>query len=64
MKKIYIVELEHNVFISYWDGDPGRTTQKAHAKVFNTKKLAERGLKKARKYKPFKKAEIRDIHSK
>ena len=54
----YIVELEENVWIADWDGDPGRTIVKNNAKVFDNKKEAEESIKMARYFGEFKFAKI------
>lgn len=54
----YIVELEPMAWLADWNGDSGRTICRQYAKVFNTEWLAQRALKKAQKYKPFKNAKV------
>lgn len=54
----YVVELEPNVFIAAWSGDPGRTTDLNNAQLFDKKAYAEVALFHARKYRPFKEAKI------
>ena len=51
---MFIVELETNVFLADWDGDPGRTLIKKNAKKFKNDVTAFFALEKARKYRKFK----------
>jgi len=51
--KEYIVRLEDGVWISPWEGDPGRTLDKTSAMVFITRKEAKEALAAAREYRPF-----------
>ena len=55
---MYIVELEKGVWLAEGNGDPPRTLKKENAKQFKQKNWAKRGLKIARKYRPFLKAKI------
>lgn len=55
---MYIVEIEENVWIAPWDGDPGRCYKIYNAEKFNDKKSAEKALRKAREFRPFAKAKI------
>jgi hypothetical protein len=52
----YIVQLEHNVWLAPWDGDPARTEAIENAKRFPSRKAAEQALKRARGYRPFARA--------
>lgn len=61
MVKKYIVKLEKDVYIAKWEGDPGRTLKLDSAKKYNNNKNAIKGLKQARKYRPFINAEICEI---
>jgi hypothetical protein len=45
---MYIVEIEEGVWLSPWDGDPGRTLVKDSAKQFKTENDAGKALGKAR----------------
>lgn len=54
----YIVILEPGVFLSDGEGDPPRVTDLKNAKIFGSMKEAIVGLGKARKFRPFLKAEI------
>ena len=49
----YIVELENNVFIASWFGDPGRALLLENAKRYKTIEDAEKDLNKALKYRKF-----------
>jgi thiamine pyrophosphate-dependent acetolactate synthase large subunit-like protein len=54
-----IVELEKDVWIADLDeGDPPRTSLLKNAKEFDSIKEAASALMKARKFRPFKKAQI------
>lgn len=46
----YVVELEPDVFIAPWHGDPGRTLVLNSAKVFGYPGYARAALRAARKY--------------
>ena len=50
---MYIVQLEKGVYIAPWEGDPGRTVIKQHAKQFKTEKEGIQALIEAKKYRPF-----------
>jgi hypothetical protein len=54
----WIVELQKNVWIAAWDGDPGRTVKKENAEVFQDKLKATQALTYARLFRPFKQAKI------
>ncbi len=54
----WIVELEKDVWIAPWDGDPGRTLKKENAEVFDDKLRASQALKYAQIFRPFKKGKI------
>jgi len=56
---MYIVELEENVWLAPWQGDPGRTLKIENAKQYQYKKNAEYELEMARKYRPFLNAKIK-----
>ena len=58
--KKYIVELEHNCYSADWAGDPGRTTVKENAKIFNQRGAIAR-LSHDRKFRPFKNARILEV---
>lgn len=49
----YIVELEKGVWIASWDGDPGRTVVKQHAKIFENIDAARIALDGAKEYRDF-----------
>ena len=53
MGKRYIVELEEGVYIADWEGDPGRTTRRGNAMVFDNRWDAVLSAKKAQTYRPF-----------
>ena len=55
---LFIVELEKGVWLDTGDGDPSRTCVKDNAYRFTTCNQAERFLADARKFRPFKNAEI------
>jgi hypothetical protein len=55
---MFIVKLEHGVYLAEWEGDPGRTLQMTHAKEFETEVEANKALKKAQKIRPFKGAVV------
>lgn len=59
----YIVELESNVWLAPWSGDPGRTLAKGNAKVFATYNRARRALAAAREYRPFASAMISEVET-
>ena len=42
----YIIEFEEGVYYAGWDGDPGRTLKLGNAMIFETKRLAEKILKR------------------
>ena len=52
----YIVQLEHEVWLAPWHGDPGRTTAIENAQRFPSRKAAEDALTVAREYRPFREA--------
>ena len=54
-----IVELEKDVWLAKWQGDPGRTLDIRSAKKFKTNKEAKLALLGARNYRPFVNAVIR-----
>ena len=54
----WIVEIEPEVWLAQWRGDPGRTLQLASAKRFRTLEAATLALAKARKYRQFLGAKI------
>jgi hypothetical protein len=49
----YIVQLEPDVWLAPWDGDPGRTEAIENAKRFPSRKAAEKALDDARTYRSF-----------
>jgi len=55
---MWIVRLEDGVWLAPWTGDPGRTLVEDSAKTYATKRGAQIALGLARKYRPFKKAEV------
>ncbi len=55
---MFIVELEQDVWIADWDGDPGRTCVESNAKRFRKRGPAGNALTAARKYRPFLNAKI------
>jgi len=57
----YVVCLDDGLWIADHDGDPPRTLIKWYAKRFKTRLQAGRALREARKYRPFRRAEIHDI---
>lgn len=58
---MYIVELDKNVWLASWRGDPGRTIVKENAQKYKTKHGATAALVIARKYRPFKNAKCERI---
>ena len=54
---MYIVELDKNVWLAAWSGDPGRTLCLENVKTYKTLRGAKIALGMARKYRPFKNAE-------
>lgn len=54
----WLVRLEDGVWLSPWEGDPGRTLARHHAERFPTKKQARQALKDARQYRPFAGAKV------
>lgn len=57
----FIVELETGCWIASGQGDPPRTVVKANAKVFRSRKAAERAYASATKYRPFINAHIFEL---
>ena len=57
---MYVVELEPGVWIAPWEGDPGRTLHINHASVFSRWIDAAAALEKARAYRRFTHASIRE----
>ena len=58
----WCVELEPNqCWLARWHGDPGRTMVEAWAKRFPSRQSAERALRQARRFHPFKEAIIREV---
>ena len=55
-----IIELEKGVWLASGVGDPPRTLIQMSAREFYTMKKALEALEEARKYRPFKKAQIQD----
>lgn len=58
MNNRWVVELEPGVWIAHWTGDPGRTLKIESALFSSSESWAMRELTKARKFRPFPKAEI------
>ena len=56
MTTYYIVQLEHEVWLAPWYGDPGRTESVENAQRFTSRKAAEKALELAREYRPFRNA--------
>ena len=54
------VLLEKNCWLADWEGDPGRTVLESNAKDFPDMEIATKALEKARKYRPFKNAQIQE----
>lgn len=60
--KGYVIRLETKIWLAPWPGDPGRTTDKARAKVFKTERRAQNALYKIRqKYGGFGFANVEPI---
>ena len=57
----YIIELEKDVWLAEWKGDPGRTLKIENAQKYTDLKEAQSDLIQARTYRPFKKAKILQI---
>ena len=57
----YILELDAGVWAASHSGDPGRTTVKASAKRFSSKRQAERWLSFSRGFRVFATAKIEEI---
>jgi len=53
LSKHYIVQLEFEVWLAPWDGDPGRTCAIENAARFASRRQAESALAESRKYRPF-----------
>jgi len=51
--KRYIVQLDFELWLAPWHGDPGRTMVIENAKWFTSRRQAEKALEDARKYWPF-----------
>lgn len=49
----YIVELEPGVWLAEWSGDPGRTLERASAKVYPSEVAAINGKARASRYRKF-----------
>ena len=56
MRTYWIVQLEHEVWLAPWYGDPGRTEAIENAKRFSSRKAAEKALEQAREYRAFREA--------
>ena len=56
--QFWIVELEPNVWLASWSGDPGRTCDPNNAQSYITENSAKRALEDARCYAPFTDARI------
>ena len=56
---MYIVELEKGVWLADWEGDPGRTVIRKNALQFFELDNAVKALKKAREYREFRRACIK-----
>ena len=56
MTRYYIVQLEHEVWLAPWYGDPGWTESIEHAQRFPSRKAAEKALEQARQFRPFRNA--------
>ena len=54
--KHYIVQLEFEVWLAPWFGDPGRTCTIETAKRFSSRQQAVNALEAARQYRPFRDA--------
>lgn len=54
------VLLEPGVWLADGEGDPPRTTVEDNAKCFECKRTAAKALYEARKYRPFRKAELQE----
>ncbi len=57
----YIVELEPGVYLAPWPGDPGRTLVYEEAKRYSTRRGAAIALGKARKFRDFENAAIKEV---
>lgn len=59
----YIVELEPGkVWLAPWPGDPGRTTNRPHAKQWEKASAAQRALELARRFgRPFAAARVVEL---
>lgn len=57
---MFIVELEEEVWIAPWEGDPGRTLVKENAKRFKSKGAATKAMDKACaiRFRDFKNAQV------
>lgn len=53
-----IIELEKNVFLAPWEGDPGRTKKLDNARQFHSEITAKKYLTLARKYRKFDNAKL------
>ena len=56
----YIVELEKGVWVAPWSGCLGRTIVLENAKTFTSIKSAKTALTKARQFRPFLNATVRE----
>tara|TARA_R110000868_G_scaffold129642_2_gene338720 strand:+ start:1571 stop:1759 length:189 start_codon:yes stop_codon:yes gene_type:complete len=57
----FIVQLEAGVWLAPWSGDPGRTLVEASAKRFDSFGAANTALGKARRFRPFVFAEVKEV---
>ena len=53
MMQAFIVEIERDVWLADWEGDPSRTLDIRTAKLFKSERAANLALKRARQYRPF-----------
>jgi len=60
---MYIVEIEHSVWLAPWDGDPGRTVVRENAKGFRLASSAFKALSKACEYRNFENAKVIPVPS-
>ena len=58
---MYIIELEHKVWLSSVEGDPGRTLDIDNATRFRDRIETNKALRDARKYRPFHGARVISI---
>jgi len=57
----YIVELEKNVYLAPWEGEPGRTLIRKNAKVFHSENTASKAILDALNFRSFEDPKVIEI---